>query len=57
MQKKYYDNDACISVDELNLDKLCPLDLDFSGLRSTYGIDPRVRYLKLRAQGGIEHYA
>ena len=28
----------------------------FLGLRSdTYDIDPRARYLNLRAQGGIEH--
>ena len=28
MQKEYYGNDACNSVDELNLNELCPLDLD-----------------------------
>ena len=28
MQKEYYDNDVCNSFDEMNLDELCPLDLD-----------------------------
>ena len=50
MQKEYYGNDACNSVDELNLAKLCPLHLD----SQDYDIDPRDRYLKLRAQGGID---